>query len=82
MHLAAIFFDLIPQSGPNGTGIPKDGLQHDLVSALDLLRAIKALLDTLLQQTPKVLRNVDVPSQMVLANVLVRLDTTAYCQLA
>ena len=76
-HLASIFFDLVPESGPDGTSIPKDGLQHDLVGTLDLLAAVKALLDTPLQQTPKVLRNIDVPSQTMLADVLVHLDTTA-----
>jgi hypothetical protein len=64
----------MPKSGPDGPSISNNGLQQDIVGVLDLLIPIKVLLNPMLQQTLKVLWNVEVLSQMITANLLVRLD--------
>jgi hypothetical protein len=73
-NLASIFFYLVPESGPDGTGIPQHGFHHWKLGLIHLLFTVDVDLDPTLQQTPKVLRNVDVPGQATTADTLVGLD--------
>jgi hypothetical protein len=51
-----------------------NSLQQNIVGAFDLLILIEIYLDPMLQQTPKVLRNIEVPGKTIVANLLVCLD--------
>jgi hypothetical protein len=73
-NLASIFFYLVPESGPEGTGIPQHGLYRFSLDTDELLLSVNVNLDPTLQQTPKVLRNVDVPGQATMADTFVGLD--------
>jgi hypothetical protein len=74
MNLALIFLDLVPQRSPNGPSVPNNSLQQNVVGALNFLVPIEIYMDPTLQQTPKVLQNVEVPGKTVAADLLVRLD--------
>jgi hypothetical protein len=74
MNLASIFFYLIPESGPDGTRIPQHHLNLIGMGAGNVLLSVDVDLDPTLQQTTKVLRNVDVPGQATTADTLVGLD--------
>jgi hypothetical protein len=74
MNLASIFFYLIPESGPDGARIPQHSLYHRELGLVHLLLSVDVDLDPTLQQTPKVLRNVDVPGQATTADTFVGLD--------
>jgi hypothetical protein len=73
-NLASIFFYLIPESGPDRTSIPQHGLQGLGLDTDELLLSVNIDLDPTLQQTPKVLRNVDIPGQATTADTFVGLD--------
>jgi hypothetical protein len=73
-NLASIFFYLVPESGPDGTGIPQHRFHHWKLGLVHVLLSVDVDLDPTLQQTPKVLRNVDVPGQATTADTLVGLD--------
>ena len=73
-HLASIVLYLIPECGPDGTGIPQHRFHYWELGLVHLLFSVNVDLDPTLQQTPKVLRNVDVPGQATTADTLVGLD--------
>jgi hypothetical protein len=73
-NLASIFFYLVPEGGPNGTGIPQGSLHRLGLNTNELFLPVNVNLDPTLQQTPKVLRNVDVLGQVTTADMFVGLD--------
>jgi hypothetical protein len=73
-NLASIFFYLVPESGPDGTCVPQHSLDLIGMGAGNVLLSVDVDLDPSFQQTPKVLRNVDVPGQATTADTFVGLD--------
>jgi hypothetical protein len=73
-NLASIFFYFVPEGGPDGTGIPQHSFHHWKLGLIHLLFSVDVDLDPTLQQTPKVLRNVDVPGQATAADTFIGLD--------
>jgi hypothetical protein len=73
-NLASIFFYLVPESGPDGTCVPQHRLDLIGMGAGNVLLSVDVDLDPSLQQTPKVLRNVDIPGQATTADTFIGLD--------